>query len=163
MQMAQSLLTSVVPKKLSQYHLYFDNYFTSPDLLVHLKKISVRATGTVRQNRVQAKNETSNKSKRGSFEVQHDKTSGLNHITLKDSKLVSVLSTAADVTPLSSVQRYSKEERKKVDIPFPKAFIFYNKFMGGVDLQDSFCSNLETCIKSKKWTWPVFSEQYSLL
>ncbi|XP_043472990.1 piggyBac transposable element-derived protein 3-like [Leptopilina heterotoma] len=55
MQMTQSLLTSVVPKKLSQYHLYFDNYFSSPDLMVHLKNNGLRATGTVRQNRLKVK------------------------------------------------------------------------------------------------------------
>ncbi|XP_043460999.1 piggyBac transposable element-derived protein 3-like [Leptopilina heterotoma] len=75
MQMTQSLLTSVVPKKLSQYHLYFDNYFSSPDLMVHLKNNGLRATGTVRQNRLKVKNNVPANSKRGTFEVQHDKTS----------------------------------------------------------------------------------------
>ncbi|XP_051154938.1 piggyBac transposable element-derived protein 3-like [Leptopilina boulardi] len=46
----QNLLSSVVPRNLVKYHLYFDNFFTSPDLLVHLKKVGLRATGTVRAN-----------------------------------------------------------------------------------------------------------------
>ena len=50
--MTQNLLLSVIPRKLIQYHLYFDNYSTNPDLLVHLKKIRLKATGTVRVNRV---------------------------------------------------------------------------------------------------------------
>ena len=28
--------------------------------------------------------------------------------------------------------------------------------MGGVDLHDLHCSNLKSCIRAKKWTWPIF-------
>ena len=42
-------------EKLKKYHLFFDNFFTSPDLMIHLQKIGLAATGTVRQNRVKAK------------------------------------------------------------------------------------------------------------
>lgn len=38
LQMAFKLLSSTSPLKLQNYHLYFDNFFTKPDLLVHLKK-----------------------------------------------------------------------------------------------------------------------------
>ena len=37
-------------------HIYFDNLFTSSDLLVHLKKHGLRAIGTVSENRVVVKN-----------------------------------------------------------------------------------------------------------
>lgn len=48
MLMIQNLLVSVGLRKKGMYHLYFDNYFCSPDLLVHLNNIDIRATGTVR-------------------------------------------------------------------------------------------------------------------
>ena len=35
------------PRKMIKYNIYFDNYFCSSDLLVHLRNIGVRATGTV--------------------------------------------------------------------------------------------------------------------
>ena len=73
-----------------------------------------------------------------------------------DSKPVSVLSTATGVTPMSTVKRYSKEARTKNDIPFPRAFSQYNRYMGGVDLHDGHCSNLMPCIKAKRWTWSIF-------
>jgi len=38
--------------EISKYHVTFDNYFCSPDLLVRLKKLGLRATGTVRDERV---------------------------------------------------------------------------------------------------------------
>ncbi|XP_058789587.1 piggyBac transposable element-derived protein 3-like [Phymastichus coffea] len=127
LQMVQNLLLTVTPRKLYQYHLTFDNFFTGPDLLVHLKNIGLRATGI-----------------------------GLNYITVMDSKPVSVLSTCASVRPFGTVRRYSKEQKKKETLEFPRAFTFYNQYMGGVDLHDSYCSNLRSPIRSKKWTWVIF-------
>ena len=87
--MTQNLLSSVVPRKLIQYHLYFDNYFTNPNLLVHLKKMRLKATGTVRVNRVKEKKYVDKKAEKGTYSVKHEKNSGLNFITVMDSKCVS--------------------------------------------------------------------------
>jgi len=156
LQMLQQLLLNTTPRKLSQYHIYFDNLFTSPDLLVHMKKIGLRATGTVRSDRVSEKNEIDKKAAKGTYVVKHDKGSKLNFITIVDSKPVSILSTAAGVTPLSNVKRYDKTEKKKNDIQYPNAFTNYNKFMGGVDVHDQHCNRLLPIIRSKKWTWVIF-------
>ncbi|KAL7294258.1 hypothetical protein TKK_0012274 [Trichogramma kaykai] len=51
LQMLNPLLCSVSKRKLSNYHVYFDNFFTSPDLVVHLKNIGLLSTGTVRKDR----------------------------------------------------------------------------------------------------------------
>lgn len=51
----EDLLINTVHKKLSQYHLYCDNYFTGPDLFIHLQKVGLRATGVVRKDRVKEK------------------------------------------------------------------------------------------------------------
>ena len=53
--MDQNLLGKTLREKLKKYHLVFDNFFTSPDLMIHLQKIGLAATGRVRQNRVKAK------------------------------------------------------------------------------------------------------------
>lgn len=157
--MLQSLLLNKSSLKLSKYHIYFDNLFSSPDLLVHLNKYGLRATGTVRENRIKAENRNviQKDAPRGTFEVQHDKNSGLNYITLKDSKVVSVLSTAAGVSPQSSANRWNKELKCKTGIPFPHAFSIYNKFMGGVDIHDMYCNRVMPSIRSKKWTWVIFT------
>ena len=55
-------------------------------------------------------------------------------ISMINSKEVSVLSTAAGVTPLKP--RYSRTANKLKDLGFPFAFSLYKKFMGGVDLYD---------------------------
>ncbi|XP_058803690.1 piggyBac transposable element-derived protein 3-like [Phymastichus coffea] len=57
LQMVNPLLHSLSKRKLSDYHVYFDNYFTSPDLVVHLNKCGLRSTGTVRKDRVKQKHD----------------------------------------------------------------------------------------------------------
>lgn len=153
LQMLEPLMQTLTKKKLGRYHLYIDNFFTSPDLLVHLKKAGISATGTVRENRIKEKNDVPKDAARGTYAVKHDQNSGINFITVKDSKLVSVLSTAAGVTPEFTVQRYDKESKSKKPIPFPNAFSAYNKFMGGVDIHDMYCNIVRPIIRSKKWTF----------
>lgn len=144
--------------EIPQYHLYFDNYFTSFDLILHLQKLGLRSTGTIRENRVpkEVRQIIDKNAPRGTCIAQHDQNSGINYISIKDSKQVSIASTAAGVTPQSPSKRYNAEERAKTVIFFPYAFHAYDKFMGGVDLHDNHCNNLLPCIRSKKWTWVVF-------
>ena len=72
-----------------------------------------------------------------------------------DSKFLSVLSTAAGVTPLFEVNIFSFAEGKEIAILFPHAFKIYYIFMDGVDLHDLHCSNLMSCIRAKKWTLSI--------
>ena len=149
--MLQPLLNHCSPRKLNEYHFYFDNLFSCPDL----KKIGLRATRTVRSNRIKATNDINKKAKRGTWLAKYDNLSGINFITIMDSKPISILSTASGVTPKSNVSRYDKESRSKITIPFPNAFCIYNKFMGGVDLHDQHANNVRPGIHSKKWTWII--------
>jgi len=102
----EDLLLNTTKKKLGMYHLYCDNFFTSPDLFIHLQQIGLKATGVVRKDRIKEENSIDKKSTRGTYAVKHNKTSGLNFITLMDSKEVSVLSTAAGVQPIKKAKRY---------------------------------------------------------
>jgi len=151
----EDLLLKTTKKKLGMYHLYCDNFFTSPDLFIHLQQIGLKATGVVRKDRIKEENSIDKKSTRGTYAVKHDKTSGLNFITLMDSKEVLVLSIAAGVQPIKKAKRYSKEMKEKIDIGMPSAFSLYNKYMGGVDLHNQYCSKVAPSIKSRKWTWPI--------
>lgn len=154
-QMLEKLLRNTPANKIGQYHIYFDNLFCCPDLLIHLKKLGLRATGVVRNDRIQAENVLEKDAPRGTYAVQQDIFSGMNFISVQDSKKVSIISTAAGVTPLSTVQRYVKGDGKK-NLEFPNAFYIYNQFMGGVDVHDGHCNNLLPSIRSKKWTWVIF-------
>jgi len=50
------------------------------DLMVHLHKLRLKCTGTIRENRVTEKNIISKKSSRGSYVVKHNKNIGMNYI-----------------------------------------------------------------------------------
>ena len=133
--------------KISQFHLYFDNYFTNLDLIVHLRKLGLKCTGTIRDNRVKKKNDIDKRAPRSEYVVKHEKNSGMNYITVVDSKPVSIVSTASGVTSVLPLKRYSSQARSKVEIPCPKAFHLYNKFVGGSDLNDGDCNNVFPSIR----------------
>ncbi|OXU25748.1 hypothetical protein TSAR_016911, partial [Trichomalopsis sarcophagae] len=157
MNLLDNFFSTLTFRKVGLYHLYMDNYFTSLDLFVHLRKMGLRSTGTIRENRIKEKNYIDKKSTRGTYATKHDQKSGMNLITIIDSKPISIISTASGVTPLLPSKRYSKEVKSKIDIPFPNAFHLYNRFMGGVDVHDGHCNDVMPCIRSKKWTWVITS------
>lgn len=121
LQMLEKLLRNTPAHKIGQYHIYFDNLFCCPDLLIHLKKLGLRATRIVRNDRIQAENGLEKDAPRGTYAVQYDLFSGMNFISVQDSKKVSIISTAAGVTALSTVQRYVKGDGRN-DLEFPNAF-----------------------------------------
>jgi len=67
-----------------------------------------------------------------------------------DTKPVSLLSQADCVSPTVTMKRYDKNVIHRAPITFLKAFKTYNKFMGGVNLHDQFCSDLKTNVGGNK-------------
>ena len=155
MDLLEPFFNKTAAGKISEFHLYFDSYFTNLGLIVHLRKLGLKCTDTIRDNRVKEKNVIDKRAPRGEYVVKQEKNSSMNYITVVDSKPVSIVSTASGVTPLLPLKRYSSQARSTVEIPFPKAFHLYIKFMGGVDLHDGHCNNVLPSIRSKKWTWVV--------
>ena len=51
----QPLLLTTSSRILAKYHVYMDNSFCSADLLIHLKKLGLIATGTLRKDRTPQK------------------------------------------------------------------------------------------------------------
>ncbi|XP_033228863.1 piggyBac transposable element-derived protein 3-like [Belonocnema kinseyi] len=115
LQMINPLLNGLSRKKLSDYHLYCDHFFTSPDLLIHLHKCGLRSTGTVRKDRVKEKHEFAKNDPRGSYKV------------------------TCGITPITPVKRFSRAAQERVQLGFPRAFSLYNNYMGRVDLHDFRC------------------------
>ena len=96
------------------------------------------------------------KEKRRLYDSVLDKDTGICIRRWKDSKVVTMASTHAGVNPIKKAQRYSKAEKKRVEITQPNVVAEYNYGMGGVDCFDQ---NIAACMitqRSKKWWWPVF-------
>ena len=129
LEMLHQLLISASPRKLQMYHVYIDNFFISTDLAADLKKIGVKTTGTVRKDRlgqITNKNSFGKNAVTGDYQVQHE-NSGMNYISVKDSKDVSLLSTATGVPPTSSMKRFSKEKEGKCSYKFPNVIAVYRE------------------------------------
>lgn len=154
LQMLGNILTSVSVENLRAYEVYFDNFFTSPDLMVHLKRVGLSSTGTKRQNRVKTKTDLPKNCVRGTCCSMCDKSSNLNCTTVMDAKPVSILSTACGVEPKIVMKRWVDKSRQSIH--FPNVFSQYNKKMGGVDLHDQHCNAVLPAIRGKKWTWCLF-------
>ena len=144
-----------------QFHVMFDNLFTSAPLLRALKERSQDGTGTLRQNRL-SNNPLSSvqylkKQRRGTMEGAETTDKALKVTRWKDNQVVSVLSTVYGVEPKDNAKRWSREERKKIDVPRPAAIREYNKYMGGADRLNQNVNKYRVAINGKKFYWHIFT------
>lgn len=146
----------------ANHRVYFDNYYTSLPLITFLNKNGIYSLGTIRRNRIPncplPSEAAMKKNERGSScefitEIEGKKIS-LNY--WKDTKSVILCSSFCGELPKGKVQRFSKEEKKKIDVECPKAIGEYNRHMGGVDLMDSLIGRYKIRIRSKKWYFRIF-------
>ncbi|CAK9801055.1 PiggyBac transposable element-derived protein 3 [Anthophora plagiata] len=163
----QGLGESVIMKNIellenpSNHVFYFDNIFTSFQLMKTLKEKNILATGTVRSNRLnkcpiksdyEFKNEL-----RGSLDYRFDMNNEIFCVVWKDNKCVKVLSNHQGIQPLTNVTRWSKSEKQQIKIDQPYCISNYNKFMGGVDKLDWNVNKYRIKIRGKKWYFPILT------
>ncbi|XP_049807036.1 piggyBac transposable element-derived protein 3-like [Schistocerca nitens] len=143
------------------YRIYFDNLFTSVELLHDLKERGVEATGTIRGNRVKnctlSPVEKMIKENRGSYEVCSDSASGISIVRWNDNNAVTVATNFDRVQPLRSVARFSREQKKRINVPQPNLLHSYNTHMGGIDRADQNVSLYRCSIRGKKWYFPIIA------
>uniref|UniRef100_A0A087YNB1 PiggyBac transposable element-derived protein domain-containing protein n=1 Tax=Poecilia formosa TaxID=48698 RepID=A0A087YNB1_POEFO len=120
------------------YHLYLDNFYSSPYLFQKLASNSTAACSTIRQNRVGFPKTTLNNLPRSAQrgEMRWIRKDGLLFIKWKDTKEVTVCSTFHKAFSGATVKRTVKEAGHWVvkDVPVPGAVKDYNKFMGVIRL-----------------------------
>lgn len=137
------------------HELYFDNYFSSFELFLHMSKRGIKAAGTVRLPRFGKPPLTNDKKlmKKGrgtSEEVLSP--DGVVLVKWVDNRSVHTASNFVGVQPTDRVNRWCKKEKKYQEIDRPRIIKKYNEAMGGVDLLDRLISLYRITIKSKKWT-----------
>lgn len=141
--------------------VYFDNFFTSRDLLVHLRELGFRATGTVRENRTSGcplqESKSLQKEARGQYDYRFDKNGEVLFVRWNDNRCVTLGTNHDFVEPVNRAPRYSRAESKKVGIPQPNLIKAYNQNMGGVDQHDWFCGKYPIAVRGKKWYWCLFT------
>jgi hypothetical protein len=144
---------------LSLHTLHFDNFFTSHQLLLHLKTLGLKASGTIRKNRTNGcernfvADKVMKKQGRGSYEYRCDGDVYL--VKWHDNDIVRVASNYLTHEPLQFAER--RVGSKIVKVQQPNVIKNYNSYMGGVDLFDRLLGAYRPSIKGKKWWWPLFT------
>jgi len=146
----------------SNFKVYFDNYFNSPDLQVALAQRGILSLGTVRTNRVHNLNGVSDgelkKRGRGAYaeKIALVGDTKMSVVRWFDNRPVTFLSTFVGAQPVCESRRWNKAQQQYEQVVCPKVVQIYNKHMGGVDLLDSLIGLYRTKIRSKKWYHRIF-------
>ena len=132
------------------HQLFFDNYFTSLNLLTTLLANGTYACGTIRTNRKQYPAEISEEVKKLSRgESVFRQCGNLVATAWKDNKVVNIVSTLADPGDHTSVNRRQKDGTQ-LTVPCPQCVALYNRYMGGVDLGDQLRGSYNVRLKNRK-------------
>ena len=149
-------LARSIPSNLN-HKLYFDNYFTNPEVQVFLAQRGIYALGTARCNRVANCTMMSDAElkKRGRGAIC-EKVSIIYNVKITtvrcyDNRIVNFLSSFVCGQPACEVTRWSKKVCRYEQVPCPNIVSIYNTHMGGVDLLDSLIGLYRCRLKSKKW------------
>ena len=130
-----------------------DNLFTTLPLLYELTKLGIGGIGTFRENRLQGppipKKTKVQKKERRFYDYASDGSNLV--VTWRNNKAVVIATNYVSCEPISLAIRWSKQQKKQLDVPMPKPFKVYNSQMGGVDLFDQFVANYRVRIWPKKW------------
>ena len=150
---------SVVVKPIN-HQIFFDNFFSSFKLFVHLKNNGFFATGTIRDNRLfkcpLEETKSIGKKVRGTYAAAYDKLSNVSILRWNDNSVVTVASNTFGVEPIGRVKRFDRKKKVEKFVPQPYVISQYNKYMGGVDLHDNGIANYRCKVLGKKWWWPIF-------
>lgn len=125
------------------FQVFFDNYFASPSLLIHLKDLGIPAACTLRKDRI------NNCPLKGEKELRREgrgtmdyRTSSEGILVLKwfDNKEVCIGSNHYSANPVSTVRRWDKKDKAYINIRCPSVISVYNRGMGAVDRCDQLLS-----------------------
>jgi len=146
-------LADFLPPATEKYTLYFDNFFTGMNLLHFLSGKNILATGTVRANRVDncplLSVDKMKKANRGTYDYRLDSTTGIIVTRWNDNSVVTLASNCHGIAPLGTAKKWSRSDRKFVDISQPYVMDCYNRHMGEVDRMDQNISTYRISIRSK--------------
>lgn len=139
--------------------VYVDNLFTSLDLLEHMGERQLGVTGTMRMNRLcgvplPTKKAAEKDMQRG--ESRSTYTQDAMVMVWRDSKPVYMASNHDQMEPMGAVQRFSKADKRYIEVPQPSINKEYNSNMGGVDLLDQSEKNYAITTRVRKWYWTIY-------
>lgn len=131
-----------------EHKIYFDNYFTSVNLIENLKSRQINACGVVAKTRKNLPN-FRQKMIRGEYESFVSNT-GITATKWMDNREVHILSNFHNPHDQLTVQRRSKQGTS-MTVACPSSIVDYNNNMNSVDKFDQLLNNYKLDRRSKKW------------
>ncbi|XP_053473467.1 piggyBac transposable element-derived protein 4 [Ictalurus furcatus] len=142
------------------YHVYMDNFYTSPALFWDLHKNRYGACGTIWENRIGFSKTTNALPKRAARgDIRWIRTGPLLYVKWIDVQEVTVCSTIHKAYSGETIQRRLKNPDGTWSvqaIPVPDAVKEYNEYMGGVDLSDALIEHFTVSKKTMEWYRKLF-------
>ena len=138
---------------------FFDNFFSSHDLLSDLTGKEILATGTIRENRtggadkVLLSKKLLQKKDRGSYDFVCNES--LFITSWNDNSVCQVISNCHQIDPIRNTQRW-KKGKGQIYVEQPHVIKAYNEGMGGVDAMDRLLESYRPSVNMKKWWWSLF-------
>lgn len=137
------------------HEIYFDNYFTTYQLIEILDQKKINCAGTIRINRFVnppfVDDKTLKRNGRGSNDEIVSTDGKVVLVKWYDNKPVHMASNFVGVGKEDEVKRWNKKGNRYEMIKRPEVVDKYNHGMGGVDLFDQMMSYYRVFLKSKKW------------
>ena len=120
--------------------MFFDNWFTTLDLLQHFRSKGIHAVGTIRLNRLRGclldANKDLMKNGRGVMDYRCDSNSGIMAVKWVDDSVVNLASNFVGVESIGELERCCEKEKVRKNIPCLQIVQQHNKSKGVVDLAD---------------------------
>lgn len=140
-----------------RYHLYMDNYFTSPSLFESLSDVSIGACGTLRANRTGVPQQIKDANLAKGDPAITVRVGNYQFITWQDKKQVNLLTTLHNTeTCIKKVRCKDPATNFVKEVVKPKAVECYNQFMSGVDLVDQKIITYLSVHRTLKWWKKIF-------
>ena len=144
----------------NNHKLYFDNWFTTLDLLIYLKRKGILACGTIRADKLQGCPLQSTKDLaklgRGSIDFKSDMNSGILIVKWYDNNAVHMASNYVGIEPMAEAERWCPNAKACINVGCPQVIKAYNGGMGGIDLADMLIALYRIMIKTKRWYLKIF-------
>lgn len=138
---------------------------SSLELIYHLRETyGIFSLGTMRSNRLRGsqthlKSDKQLKAQgRGAFCQTTCNEKKVAIVKWNDNKCVVLTSSYSDAYPLSTMKRYYKIKKQKINVQYPNIVKHYNAHMGGVDLADMLVALYRTEMKTRRWYMSIFSQ-----
>ncbi|XP_067623316.1 piggyBac transposable element-derived protein 4-like [Eurosta solidaginis] len=116
--------------------LYFGNFFNSPNLQYKLKKLNIKACGTVRSNRKYMPKQVPADKNMKKGDIFTTSSNGISFIKWMDNKAVVLLTNFLSPIPTTTVKMRTRGSGEKMNVTCPEVVVKYNRNMGGVELMD---------------------------